>query len=352
MRIWSLPRTLTGAGATRMMPKGRVDGTITVVMTTYNHEKYIAEAITSVLEQTYDDFTFIIVNDGSTDATDAIIRGFRDRRIIYIRQSNQGESTAVNNGIARATGQYIALMDGDDVCHPQRLARQRDFMLSRRARAVTSWIELIDDESERIDAQHPSLALSNAPPCQSRAGIFRRLWFHNYLWPSSAMLERQLLKELGGFCPTAAQLQDHLLWIGAIKRTHIHTIAEPLIRYRIRSGEANVSRNPRNAPRLAFEMKQLYRGILDGLHVGLFREAFAEEIRDASFFGRREYAIEKAFLYLTHPSVIVREIGVEKLYALMQNRHVARILADHYRFLLTDFSILANDPTYRTLPWR
>jgi hypothetical protein len=333
------------------IPAPWASDTISVVMTVYNHEKYVAAAIESVLGQTVRDFQFIIVNDGSTDGTDAVIRAYRDSRITSICQEHQGESAAINNGIARATGRYIALMDGDDVCHSERLARQRDFLVAQRARAVASWIALIDDDGAPLDDHLDLLGVANAPPCRSRAESVRRLWFKNYLWPSSAMLERGLLREVGGMCLSSMQVQDYLLWIEVIKRAQIHTIPEPLVQYRVRHGRANVSLNPDNTPRIAFEMKQLYRRLLDGLAPELFREAFAPEIRNPDFAGEREYAIERALLYLTHPIVTAREVGVERLFGLMQEPEAVRLLATRYDFTLPDFYRLENDPTYRSLPW-
>ena len=155
-------------------------GSVSVVMTAFNHEKYIAEAIESILGQTYGDFDLIIVNDGSTDGTEEVIRGFRDRRITCISQANQGESAAVNHGCAVATGAYIALMDGDDVSHPMRIERQRHLLLSQEARAVTSWIALIDDDGAPLDEYLGLVGVINTPPSCSRAESLRRLWRGNY----------------------------------------------------------------------------------------------------------------------------------------------------------------------------
>lgn len=102
---------------------------ISVVMCTYNDEKFIGEAITSILRQTYQNFEFIIVNDGSTDNTKAIIQRFSDPRIIYLEhQENQGQETSKNFGISKAKGQYIAFMDGDDISLAERLEKQVNFM--------------------------------------------------------------------------------------------------------------------------------------------------------------------------------------------------------------------------------
>ncbi|MGB8214447.1 MAG: glycosyltransferase family 2 protein, partial [Anaerolineales bacterium] len=97
---------------------------ISVVMICYNHERYIGEAINSILSQEYSDFELIIVDDGSSDNTPKIIQEFKDSRIIVVEQENSGPSIAINTGINKSRGQFIALMSGDDVSFPNRLATQ------------------------------------------------------------------------------------------------------------------------------------------------------------------------------------------------------------------------------------
>lgn len=127
---------------------------VSVTMITYNHEKYIAESIQSVLDQTFTDFELIIVNDGSTDKTDEIIRTFKDPRISYICQENQGPSVASNNAILTAKGKYIALMSGDDVCNPQRLEKQYFYATTTKYSVLFSWVDFIDDSGRLMARNH------------------------------------------------------------------------------------------------------------------------------------------------------------------------------------------------------
>ncbi len=353
----SLRATLSRRLATTRIPHGSVDTDrqlqsrestplVSVVMTTYNHEKYVAEAIESVLNQTHAEIDFVIVNDGSTDRTDAIVRRYTDRRITYICQTHRGESAATNHGVAMAKGRYIAFMDGDDVCHPERLARQRDFLRTNDATVVTSWIDLIDDDSLPYGDRPDLLALCNCPPATSRAAILHRLWDGNYLWLASAMIDASLFHEMGGLFLSSLQLQDHMLWIEIVKHTHIATLSEPLLKYRLRAGAANSSQDPRNWPRTEYETKHVYRRFFERLPEPLFREAFADGLRNKEFTGPIEYAIERAFLYLTHPVLSVREIGVDNLFGLMGDPHVAEVLSEKYDFTLSDFFSLENDPAF------
>lgn len=328
------------------LPTNRLTASISVVMITYNHEKYIGEAIESVLAQSFTDFDFVIVNDSSTDDTDAIIRRYTDPRIMYFTQENQGVSAALNHGFAQAKGQYVAIMSGDDVCYPHRLARQRDFLLNQRAQIVTSWIEVIGDDSTPFD--RPDLiATCNCIPAASQAEMLQKLfWTGNYLWPSSAMVDSSLFWKAGGFCLSSLQLQDFMLWIELVKRTRIYTLTEPLLKYRVRAGGANLSQEPRNYTRAEFELQQVYRSIFDNLPEHIFRDAFAHQLRRPAFSGEQEYAVEQAFLYLQHSAASVRALGVMQLFDLMQDETVVRVLKDQYQFSLPDFYKLENDPEH------
>src|SRR2546421_9176058 len=97
---------------------------VSVSMVTYNHEKYVAEAIRSVLDQTFRDLEVVIVNDGSTDGTAARIAAFDDPRVVAVHQDNRGPSAATNRALAACRGKYVALFSGDDVCQPDRIRRQ------------------------------------------------------------------------------------------------------------------------------------------------------------------------------------------------------------------------------------
>ncbi|HCN82257.1 MAG TPA: hypothetical protein DIT07_01365, partial [Sphingobacteriaceae bacterium] len=103
---------------------------VTVLMPAYNAEKNIAEAISSVLQQTFSDFELLIINDGSTDDTEKIIRSFSDPRIVVINQTNHGVAAALNTGLKYSKAKYIARFDADDICFPDRLQTQFFYMES------------------------------------------------------------------------------------------------------------------------------------------------------------------------------------------------------------------------------
>ena len=98
-------------------------------MVTYNHEKYIAESIYSILSQTFQDFELIIVDDGSTDNTLKVIKSFLDERIAVYYQENSGTSSACNFAISKTQSEYVSLVSGDDCATPDRLKIQYEYFL-------------------------------------------------------------------------------------------------------------------------------------------------------------------------------------------------------------------------------
>ncbi|QQS26904.1 glycosyltransferase [bacterium] len=126
---------------------------VSVVMSVYNGEKYLREAIDSILNQTFTDFEFIIINDGSTDNTLKIIKSYKDPRIVLISRENKGQALARNAGIALARGKYIAMMDADDISLPERFEKQVDYLEGHHdIGAVSSFVQNVDSSGKPIGA--------------------------------------------------------------------------------------------------------------------------------------------------------------------------------------------------------
>ncbi|HSA05956.1 MAG TPA: glycosyltransferase [Candidatus Gastranaerophilales bacterium] len=121
---------------------------ISIIIPAYNAENYIKNAINSVLNQTYQNFEIIIINDGSTDNTENVIKQFDDTRIKYFYQENQGVSSARNKGIELSQGEYIAFLDADDLWLPEKLQLQLDFLKKNpEISLVYSNLELIEEST-------------------------------------------------------------------------------------------------------------------------------------------------------------------------------------------------------------
>lgn len=124
---------------------------ISVVMPVYNAELYLHEAITSILNQSYLNFEFLIINDGSIDGSENVIKSYEDPRIVYIKNTeNRGLVYSLNKGIKCSKGKFIARMDADDISDKERLKIQLHFYLENKCDLLFSTIQLINESSEMI----------------------------------------------------------------------------------------------------------------------------------------------------------------------------------------------------------
>lgn len=118
---------------------------ISVVMSVYNGERYLKQSIDSVLLQTYSNFEFIIINDGSTDSSLDIINSYQDKRIVLISRENKGLIYSLNQAFAIATGEYIARQDADDISEPDRFIKQIEYIRNQKLDFLGSSAVMIDE---------------------------------------------------------------------------------------------------------------------------------------------------------------------------------------------------------------
>jgi len=199
---------------------------VTVLMPAYNAAKYIGEAITSVLAQSFDDFELLIVNDGSTDETAKMVRSFNDPRIVLISQENKGVASALNLGLAYARAPYIARFDADDICYPNRLKIQYDFITAYPEYSVIgSAADYVDADGHYIFTHHPAGHL-NEEIQQLKYSVCP--FIH-----SSVFYNKELVINAGGYNEHAYTFEDHFLWVNILKREKACNLSQPLIKVRL-----------------------------------------------------------------------------------------------------------------------
>lgn len=199
---------------------------ITVLMSVYNSEAYLQEAIESILNQSFPDFEFLIVNDASIDRSRQIILSYQDPRIRLIdNPENLGLTKSLNKGLALAEGQYIARMDADDISHPQRLAKQLAYMeQNENVDVVGSWGWIVDDKG---------IVWGDLRPYVEFEDIFVQLFFSNCMIHSSTFFRKEVIMRLGGYDTAFVRAQDYGLWVKIISNLgKITNIPEYLVKYR------------------------------------------------------------------------------------------------------------------------
>jgi len=203
---------------------------VSVVMSVYNGERYLREAVNSILDQTFTDFEFIIVNDGSIDNTCAILESYNDSRIVLIHnQENIGLTRSLNKGLTLAQGEYVARMDADDVAIPHRFEKQVAFLEKHPE------IGILGSSCWTIDTNGQGQGVYQMPTNDLQIR-WTSLLANPFVHPT-VMIRRDLLIQNGLKYDEAFQTtQDYELWMRVLKYTRGANLSEPLIRYRVRYG--------------------------------------------------------------------------------------------------------------------
>ena len=197
---------------------------ISVIMSVYNGENYLKESIESILNQEYEDFEFIIVNDKSTDNSLRIINEFQDNRIqIVNNKKNLGLTKSLNIAIKLAKGRYIARQDADDISLPQRFKKQYSFLEKNPEIAV------LGTSIYRIDRNGKELGvvLSLEQPS------FKDMLNWNHFKHGSILFRKVLVNEIGGYNELFEYVQDYEFWLRTSKEREVRNLKDPLYKLRI-----------------------------------------------------------------------------------------------------------------------
>lgn len=197
---------------------------ISVIMPVYNSEKYVSFAIKSILNQTYRNFEFIIVNDGSTDNSEKIILLYKDQRIIYRKKEHTGISDTLNFGLKIARGEWIARMDSDDISFPNRLEKQMNYIQRNCDISVISTIYAIFKSEKRIN----KIKYIVLNPEKDEA-IKKKLLLSNSLHHSSVMFKKNIILDSGCYDSRYDDVEDYELWLRISDRVIFGTIQEILL---------------------------------------------------------------------------------------------------------------------------
>ena len=204
---------------------------ITVAMSVYNGERFLASAIESVLAQTFTDFEFLILDDGSSDGSRSIVEGFarKDSRIRPIVRENRGLIASLNQLLNESRAPLVARMDADDICQPTRFSRQIAFLADNPDHGVVgTWCEDIDE------AGGPWVGSATAPQqFVSHEDFLRAVETGSpLLCHPSVVFLRDLVLGVGGYHAAFKHCEDLDLWLRLAAVTRLANIPEPLIRYR------------------------------------------------------------------------------------------------------------------------
>lgn len=248
-------------------------------MASYNHEEFVRAAIESVLNQSFEDFEFLITDDGSTDGTRNEIRKIKDPRISFVEfPGNRGACVAMNASIERSSGRYVAVLNSDDVFLPGKLAKQVEYLEAHPDVGGTfAYPQFIDASGRRLADEQTFCGRIFCVENKSREQWLRHFFLYgNALCHPSAMIRRRCYEKVGLYNPALAQLPDFEMWIRMFSHFSFHVFSERLVGFRILEGGRNASApRPAVAVRLEWECRKALDHYL-ALTEGTLRKVFPE----------------------------------------------------------------------------
>lgn len=211
--------------------------TLSVIIPVYNGEKTIYKTVDSVLKQSFSDWELIIINDGSTDLTKAVISGIKDSRIKLFNYTNAGLSASRNRGIDLATSDYISFLDADDLWHSDKLKRQLEALQTYpQASIAYSWTNCINESGD---------FLRRGSYLNANGDVYAQLLLIDFIESgSNPLISREALVKVGGFDESLPAGEDHDMWLRLAKHCHFVCVPMPQILYRVsnNSMSANITR--------------------------------------------------------------------------------------------------------------
>ena len=211
-----------------------MEALVSIITPTYNSEKYIAQTIQSVQNQTYSNWEMIIVDDASSDQTEAIVIEFAtvDHRIkFYKLHKNAGAGVARNQAVSMATGRYIAFLDSDDLWKPEKLQKQIDFLTTQNASFTFSFYECIDEAGKPLNKKIQA-------PLKLR---YWQLFFCNFVGNLSGIYDTQVFGKIP--ISNLRKRQDWMVWLTILRKIKVaQPVPESLAFYRVRNDSISSSK--------------------------------------------------------------------------------------------------------------
>lgn len=316
---------------------------VTVLMPNHNGGRFISASIQSVLNQTFTDYEFLIVEDASTDQSREIISTFADSRIRVIQlERNEHICVALNAGLQQAQGKYIARIDSDDCWKADKLEKQITYMEDHpECGASFTWVDVVDENDRLLSEEESGFVKLFRVENRTREQWISHFYFEgSCLCHPSAVMRTEIVRQLGGYRNALVQIQDFDLWIRIVKQHDIHVFTEPLMYYRHCPQGGNVSAvNKTTQRRTIYEMYRVMGKYFDDLSDEEFNRCFGDKFKLQGAHTHEELLCERA-LFLLDPIFCghaTKLCGMEKLANLLDYEETRRLLREKYGITQMNF---------------
>jgi glycosyltransferase involved in cell wall biosynthesis len=309
---------------------------VSVIMPVFNGAVFLGEAIQSILEQTFTNYEFIIINDGSTDSSLDVIKSFNDPRIkLIINPQNLGIILSLNKGLAISQGEYIARMDCDDICYKDRLDKQVGFLDSHKNIGILACnVKIVDRSSKKtVYVKRP----------ETNHQIKWRLLFDCPIMHPAVMFRKELVEKYGDYSSEYLHSEDYELWSRFSKYTEINQINEVLVI--LGKHDANIGSiysKIQNNNQLAISYKNISHFLLENK---VDRNSSEYKLLNDFIYHKPEFTHVTflIFIYkiyenrydLTRGDIewIKNELSVQIIFLIRENKY---IIIDYLRFLFNN----------------
>lgn len=317
---------------------------VSVLLPSYNHEKFVGAAIESVISQSFSDFELLIGDDGSTDHTADVVLSYSDPRIVFFpHQKNFGATFNHRFLLEKAKGQYVALINSDDLWLQNKLEKQVQY-LDEHPNVVmcAGWAKFIDENGNEIDIGDNIFEQPN----RTQAEWIEHFFSHgNCICHPSVLVRREIYEKLGFYNLALRQLPDFEMWVRMIHEGEFYIFQEPMVAHRrfICAGENTSAPTCNNSIRDVMESYYILSTYLESLSDRLFDEAFHSYFKNKNARTHWELCCERFFLLESGQYYMS---GINKQAAIMyflKNYcpEMAQVLREVYGYSLQDFHNLS-----------
>lgn len=252
---------------------------VSIVMPVYNTERYLPEAVRSVLAQTFQNWELLVLSDESPGDARSVMAGFDDPRIRFLEHKNGGPAFTRNRGMRESRGEFIAFLDSDDVWLPEKLDKQLAlFQQNPDAGVVYSQRETIDEQGRILEGYKPTLYAGK---------ILDRLYVDNFVCMSSAVMRREVMDKVGLIDERLRMSEDFDYWLRVACFFQFAYVDEPLVKYRLHSSQVSTRTDYRI--KTVWEIRERFDREF-GQHVGFWARRRAKALHFSHKAFRNEQA--------------------------------------------------------------
>ena len=314
---------------------------VSVLLTSYNHEKYVGISIESILNQTYTDFELIILDDHSTDNSWKVISKYKDKRIRAIRRKKNLCYALSKDMITSFNGEYFAIAHCDDLWEPTKLEKQVKYLDShKKTAACFTYVKLIDENDNEITENLKEKYVEFNVENRNRFEWLRKFFYEgNCLCHPSILMRKKIQLDENLFTFGLGSLPDFYRWIRLTMKHDIYVFPEKLTCFRLRkSGKNSSGKNKNNLIRYNFDLIQvlnLYKGLNKKDFYKVFPQSTKYEVKKKINI---DYALARICIDEHTPIPnIYQEFGLNLLYDLLQNKETREEIEKLYNYTLKDF---------------